>query len=123
VSLAFSATGLTLVALLRSPVGLFVGVSVFAIGSALAFPALVTLALRGTDPAERGVVMGTVGAFVDLAFGVGPAALGLVSEAFGYRGAFLTAAVVAGSGLLLVLGAYRLRTQPSGERLPRSSGG
>ena len=123
VSLAFSAAGLTLVALLRSPVGLFVGVSVFAIGSALAFPALVTLALRGTDPAERGVVMGTVGAFVDLAFGIGPATLGLVSAAFGYRGAFLAAAVVACAGLLLVLGAYRLRTPTSLERLPRSSGG
>jgi MFS family permease len=123
VSLAFSAIGLTLVALLRSPVGLFVGVSVFAIGSALAFPALVTLALRGTDPAERGVVMGTVGAFVDLAFGVGPAALGLVSATLGYRGAFLTAALVAGAGLMLVLGAYRLRTQPSEARLPRSGGG
>lgn len=109
-ALTFAMTGLTLMALLRSPGGLLASTVVFAIGSALAFPALMMLALRGTDPAERGAVMGTFGAFVDLGFGVGPATLGVVASSLGYRGLFLGAAVVAAAGLILLLSAYRLRT-------------
>jgi MFS family permease len=84
---------------------------VFAIGSALAFPALVMLALRGTDPAERGAVMGTFGGFVDIGFGIGPASLGVVAETLGYRGLFLAAAGVAATGLMLLLTSPRLRTR------------
>ncbi len=108
-ALAFSTAGLAMVALWESPAGLFAGTAVLAIGSSLAFPALMTLALRGTDPAERGTVLGTFGAFVDVAFGLGPATLGLVGDALGYRGLFLGAAAVAAGGLILLLGSYRER--------------
>jgi predicted MFS family arabinose efflux permease len=97
------------VGLWRSPAGLFVGMSVFAVGSALAFPALMMLALRGTPASQRGAIIGTFTAFVDLGFGIGPATLGIVSEAFGYGGLFLTAAAVAASGLALLLSRYRIR--------------
>ena len=106
-ALTFSTLGLATVALWRSPAGLFSGTALLAIGSSLAFPALMTLALRGTDPAERGAVLGTFGAFVDIAFGLGPATLGLVGDALGYRGLFMGAAVVAAAGLVLLLGAYK----------------
>jgi MFS family permease len=106
-ALGFSTAGLALVALWRAPEGLYVGTAVLAIGSSLAFPALMTLALRGTAPAERGTVLGTFGAFVDVAFGLGPASLGFVGDALGYGGLFLTAAVVASAGLALLLLAYR----------------
>jgi MFS family permease len=108
---AFSATtvGLAVVALWSSPAGLFVGVSIFAVGSALTFPALMLLALRGTPASQRGAVIGTFTAFVDLGFGIGPATLGVVSEAFGYEGLFLTASAVALLGLTLLLTRYRVR--------------
>jgi predicted MFS family arabinose efflux permease len=93
-------------------VGLFAGVSIFAVGSALAFPALMMLALRGTPPSQRGAIIGTFTAFVDLGFGIGPATLGVVSEAFGYLGLFLTASAVAAGGLALLLRRYRVR-QPA----------
>ena len=83
------------------------GTGVFAIGSALAFPSLFTLALRGTDPGERARVLATVGAFVDLSFGLGPAVLGALAEGPGYGAAFLTAAGIASAGLGLLLVAYR----------------
>jgi MFS family permease len=108
-ALAFSTTGLALVALWRSPFGLFAGTAVLAVGSSLAFPALMTLALRGTAPTERGTVLGTFGAFVDVAFGLGPATLGFVGDQLGYQGLFLGAAVVAAAGLFLLLGSYRDR--------------
>jgi MFS family permease len=108
-SLAASTVGLAVVAAWRSPVGLFVGVSIFAVGSALAFPALMMLALRGTPASQRGAIIGTFTAFVDLGFGIGPATLGFVSEAFGYGGLFLTASAVAAAGLALLLTSYRVR--------------
>jgi predicted MFS family arabinose efflux permease len=108
-ALGTSTVGLAVVALWRSPVGLFAGVSIFAVGSALAFPALMMLALRGTPPSQRGAIIGTFTAFVDLGFGIGPATLGVVSEAFGYRGLFLTASAVAASGLGILLTRYRVR--------------
>jgi predicted MFS family arabinose efflux permease len=108
-ALTFSTLGLAMVALWRSPAGLFAGTALLAIGSSLAFPALMTLALRGTNPAERGAVLGTFGAFVDIAFGLGPATLGLVGDALGYQGLFMGAAVVAAAGLVLLLGAYKGR--------------
>ena len=120
-ALAFTTTGLALVALWRSPEGLFAGTAVLAVGSSLAFPALMTLALRGTDPAERGTVLGTFGAFVDVAFGLGPATLGFVGDALGYRGLFLGAAGVAAAGLVLLLASYRPRPGP--QRLARSGPG
>jgi MFS family permease len=108
-ALTASTLGLAVVGLWRSPVGLFVGVAIFAVGSALTFPALMLLALRGTPASQRGAVIGTFTAFVDLGFGFGPATLGVVSEAFGYRGLFLTASAVALVGLALLLTRYRVR--------------
>jgi predicted MFS family arabinose efflux permease len=102
ISLLSSAAGLAIVAMWGTPAGLLVGTSVFAVGSALAFPGLMLLALRGTSPGERGSVVGTFTAFVDLGFGVGPALLGVVAEAAGYGGAFAAASAVAVGGLALL---------------------
>jgi predicted MFS family arabinose efflux permease len=62
------------------------------------------LAVRGTSPHERGAVLGTFTAFVDLAFGAGPVTLGFVAEAAGYGATFVTAAgiILAGFFLLVV---------------------
>ena len=73
---------------------LFVGAVVFGIGQALAFPALMTLAISGTKPSERGAVVGTFTAFFDLSFGLGALSLGGVAALLGYRGLFITAAFV-----------------------------
>jgi hypothetical protein len=51
---------------------------------------------------ERGAVIGTTSAFLDLAVGLGPATLGLVAAAVGRPGTFLAGAGVAAAGLLLV---------------------
>jgi predicted MFS family arabinose efflux permease len=78
------------------------GTAVFATGIALLTPAVMTLAVQGVAPTERGAVIGTTSSFLDLAIGLGPATLGLVAAAVGRPETFLAAAAVAAAGLLLV---------------------
>jgi hypothetical protein len=51
--------------------------------------------------------MGTVSMSIDLAFGLGPATLGVVAAATGRGGLFLVAAGVAAVGLVLVVASTR----------------
>ena len=101
-ALLASATGLFIMALLSNTVGLFLGVSVFAVGQALAFPAIMLMAVRRAPADRRGAAVGTVSASLDLAFGFGGLSLGLVADSYGYPAVFVAAAVVALTGLLLV---------------------
>lgn len=108
-SLVVSASGLALVGLWRTAPGLFAATAVYAVGQALAFPALMALALRGTARGERGAAIGTFTAMVDVGFGLGPAALGFVARGFGYGGVFLIGAAVAVLGLVPLLVRARRR--------------
>jgi MFS family permease len=103
-ALITSAIGLALIAVWAHPAGLFAGTVIFALGQALAFPALMTIAIRGAPSSERGSVVGTFTAFFDLAYGVGAIGLGAVVGLLGYRGMFAvaSAAAVGGLGLLLI---------------------
>jgi predicted MFS family arabinose efflux permease len=62
-----------------------------------------SLAIASAPAAERGAVIGTFTAWFDLAFGSGAIGLGVVASAFGYRGSFLSAGIIAGAGFLLLL--------------------
>lgn len=101
-ALVSTAAGMVLLGSWPGPAGVLIGTVVLAVGQALAFPALMTLAMRGVPPSERGSLVGTFTAFVEVSFGLGPVLLGFVAEGFGFRGAFLVAAVVALGGLLLL---------------------
>jgi predicted MFS family arabinose efflux permease len=103
IALALSAAGLAMVGAWRTPAGLVAGTAVFATGVALLTPAVMTLAVQGVGPRERGAVIGTTSSFLDLAIGLGPAALGLVVAAAGRPATFLASAAVAGAGLLMVV--------------------
>ncbi len=103
IALALTALGLTVVGVWRTPAGLVVGAAVLGVGVALFTPALFSLAVEGVPADERGAVMGTTSAFLDLAFGLGPATLGFVAAGFGRGGTFIGGAIVAAAGLVLVL--------------------
>jgi MFS family permease len=103
-ALAASTLGLLSAGLWHSPAGLVVGTAVFGLGIALFTPALMTLAVEGVAPAERGAVIGTTSAFLDLAFGLGPATLGFVAAGVGRGGTFVAGAGVALAGLAIVVG-------------------
>jgi MFS family permease len=101
IAMAASAAGLAVVGAWPTPVGLVAGTAVFAVGIALLTPAVLTLAVQGVAPTERGAVLGTTSSFLDLAIGLGPAALGLVAAGAGRPATFLAGAAVAAAGLLL----------------------
>ncbi|HEX9822980.1 MAG TPA: MFS transporter [Actinomycetota bacterium] len=102
-ALAISAAGLLTIGAWPGNAGLFGGTIVLGVGSALAFPALMTLAVSGAPPGERGAAIGTFTAFVDLAFGLGPVSLGVVADVAGLRAVYFAAAIVALTGLALLL--------------------
>lgn len=102
-ALAATAVGLAMIGLLPGAVGLLSGTVVFAIGIAFMFPALIALAVSRVDETERGSVVGTTSAFLDLSFGVGPAVLGMVADARGFSAAFALSAAVAAMGAAVLV--------------------
>ncbi len=102
-ALGIQAVGLAVIGLWATPVGLFAGTAVFAIGHSLAFPALMTIAMRNAPPKERGAVVGTFTAFFDLSFGLGAVSSGVIAALLGYRGAFVAAGLVALAGFLTLV--------------------
>lgn len=109
ISLVTSMTGLLAMGLARRPGVLYASTVVFAAGQALAFPALMSLAVSAAPDRERGAVVGTFTAFFDVSYSLGPISLGAVAAAFDYRGAFIAAAVVHVIGLGILLSQYRGR--------------
>jgi predicted MFS family arabinose efflux permease len=103
IALTLSAAGLAVMGLWRTPAGLLAGTAIFGVGVALFTPALFALAVAGVRANERGAVMGTTSAFLDVGFGLGPATLGFVAASAGRGGTFLAAAAVAVAGLVLVV--------------------
>jgi MFS family permease len=103
IALVLSATGLAVVGVWRVPMGLIAGSAVLGLGVALFTPALFSIAVRDVPANERGAVMGTLSAFLDVALGAGPATLGVVAAAFGRGGTFLAGSAVAAAGLVLVI--------------------
>jgi MFS family permease len=120
-ALVGSAVGLGVLGLVASPTGVYLGTAIFATGIAFLFPALLALAVARVDENERGTVVGTTTAFVDLSFGLSPALLGLAVGTIGFGGIFVVSAIVAFGGSLL-LGLLRdslaRPVVPSPSRLP-----
>jgi len=102
-ALAVGAVGLAILGLVPTPNGVLLGTIAFASGVAFLMPGLLTLAVSRVSEMERGSVVGTASAFLDLAFGLSPAVLGLVAAQFGFGAAFLTGAVASAAGVLLLL--------------------
>lgn len=106
-SLVLSAAALLWLATVRGPATLYVASGAFGAGQSLAFPALMTLAVRGAPDRQRGAVVGSFTAFFDLAYALGPISLGAVAAFAGYRGVFVGGAVVAMAGLAVLLAGRR----------------
>ena len=101
-ALVLLAAGLVVIGLWSTEVGLYAGTVVFAVGQALAFPSLMSLAIAGAPPADRSSVVGTFTAFADVGFAIGAISLGAVADAAGYDGVFLAAAAASLTGLFVL---------------------
>jgi MFS family permease len=104
VALVGSAAGLAILGLIGTPIGVYLGTAVFAIGIAFLYPALLALAVSRVGELERGTVVGTTTAFVDLSFGLAPAMLGLAVGFVGLGGTFVISALIAAFGSVLLFG-------------------
>jgi MFS family permease len=102
-ALVVGAIGLAILGLLPSPTGVLIGTVAFASGVAFLMPGLLTLAVSRVSEMERGSVVGTASAFLDLAFGVAPAILGIVAARVGFGGVFIAGAVASALGFVLLL--------------------
>jgi MFS family permease len=101
-ALALLAAGLLTIGIWNAPAGLFVGTALFAVGTALAFPALMTLAVSRAEPSERSSVIGTFSACIDVGFAIGALTLGGVASFAGYEGVFIAGALASLVGALLL---------------------
>lgn len=110
-ALAVGAIGLAILALVPTPTGVLAGTVTFACGIAFLMPGLLTLAVSRVSEMERGSVVGTASAFLDLAFGVAPAVLGVVAARVGFDGVFLVGAAASAAGFVLLLG-WTARSNP-----------
>ena len=70
-ALLLISAGLLTIGFWNVPAGLYAGTVVLAFGQALAFPALMTLAVNGAPANERSSVVGTFTAFTELGFAIG----------------------------------------------------
>ena len=102
-ALVVSAAGMALAGLVPTFPGLLAATVVFGIGVAFTFPAIMAMAVIGVPPDQRGAVVGTAGLFVDAAFGLSPAVLGVLATSAGYPSTFLVSAVIAGIGAAWLL--------------------
>lgn len=112
------AAGLATIGGWQSTTGLLVGTIVFGAGQALTYPSAVLLAMEATTTAERSATVGTVGAFVDVAIGLGAFTLGGVASVWGYGGAFVVASFVALSGLFVLVPLRQSGRIPAEEGVP-----
>ena len=97
-----TAAGLATIAAWATPTGLYTGTVLLSFGSALLFPALLSMAVAGAPESERASVVATFTAFFDISQGFGALLLGGVAAVAGYRGAFAAGAVGAAAGMLLL---------------------
>ncbi|HEV7199959.1 MAG TPA: MFS transporter [Candidatus Limnocylindria bacterium] len=97
--------GLLILGLAPGVASLYIGTAVFGFGATFMAPALLTMAVDRVGSTERGAVLGSTSAFIDLGFGLAPAVLGSVAAAFGYGSVFAVSAFVAlaGVGLLALM--------------------
>jgi MFS family permease len=102
-AMLITATGLTILGLAPTAIGIGLGTVVFATGVAFTFPAIMAMAVIGIPAAERGSVVGTAGLFTDVAFGLSPAVLGLLARFTDYPATFVVSGVIAAFGAAWLL--------------------
>jgi MFS family permease len=106
-------TGLMVMGLVSSPIGLYLGTAVMALGVAFLPPAILTMAQVGVPALERGTLIGTASAFIDLGFGAAPVILGVVARGSGYPMTFLVSAGIGALGLALLAASRRRPARPA----------
>jgi MFS family permease len=115
--LALGAAGLGTLALLPYPATAFVGVAAFGAGFALIFPSLMAFTVDRVPEHERGEVLGSFTAFMDVGAGLGGYLVGFVADHLGFRWGYATPALLCIGGFLLLAGLSPRPTRTSARRV------
>lgn len=102
IALCLAATGLTVIGSVRTATGLGIGAVVLASGTALLLPSLVTAAVRDVPINERSRAMATYTLFLEISAALGAFMFGGVAAASSYGSAYLVAAAISLSALVLL---------------------
>ena len=94
------ASGVSIIGLWGSPVAVWAGTVVLAIGMSLLYPALIAAVMGAVPDAERSHAVGTFTLFFDLATGLGASLVGLVVSLSNERSGFVVAGLCAVGGLI-----------------------
>ena len=94
--------GLLTMAAFQRPATAVVGVAIFGIGFALVFPALMAFAVARVPDHERGEMLGSFTAFLDVGVGGGAYLIGAIADAAGFGAAYATPALLCLSGAALL---------------------
>lgn len=116
VSLAFVAASGMILALWAAPAGIYLAAVCNGIGSAYVFPGFLAMTVDAAAARDRATAIGSLTVFSDLASSAGGALLGVASDAWGYQGAFATAAIMAVASIGLLAVSARTPTRTPGER-------
>lgn len=109
-ALLLLAGGLGVLAAWQAAAGLYAGAALFALGTSLLFPSLISLVVDRTPESERSSAVATFSIFFDLSQGLGAPALGLVVAWSGEPAAFAVGAVLQVVALVLL----RTKIVPAG---------
>ncbi len=102
-ALTGAALGMAIIGTFVTPLGLYVGVVVLALGGSLLYPALMVAAVDGVPPYERARAVSTFTMFFELAAGFGGPVLGVTAAVVGATvGAFYAAAACSLIGIVLL---------------------
>lgn len=101
--MATEVLGLTLLGLAPSPAWALVGAGLTGFGLSLVYPALGVVAIQQVPSSSRGAGLGAYAVFFDLALAIAGPLMGAVAVRLGYASIFCVAALLALSGVGLVL--------------------
>jgi MFS family permease len=114
--LAIGAVGLALLATIHTPAAAFAGVGLFGVGFALVFPALMAFTVDRVSDRERGEVLGSFTAFMDIGTGAGGYLVGRVADSYGFGWAYALPAVLCAMASVLFWSlARRTTSAPAGD--------
>ncbi|MFP5326271.1 MAG: MFS transporter [Acidimicrobiia bacterium] len=110
------AAGMALLALVQEPVAAVAGVALFGTAHALAFPALMALAVERASDRERGEVLGSFTACFDVGAASGASLVGAVADRAGFEAGWLVPAGLCVLGAAALVGMGRRARPATGHR-------
>jgi len=102
IALAGLAIGLATIGAVGTPVGLFAGTAVIAVGMSFLYPSLSAIAVNSAPSSDRTQVVSTFTMFFEVGSAIGGLLFGLVAELTSKRGGFIGGSMAATAGLVVL---------------------